>query len=322
MRRAAIGVIVGSAALWLMFRGVNRVELQAALKGVDPWLTLVALALNVGAMLVMIVRWQVFLAATGQPVPFGPAFRAMVVGQMANILVPFRLGEVVRVHALSQRAGVLRTEVLVTIAVEKLLDATLFGGSLLLVGALALPAVRSVRPSLTFFMSAALLGLIAWALSSNARPVVRGLTAALNLLPGRISRFTTERLRRVIAGVAALRTPRTGAKVAALSVAMIVLSTLTNYLLFRAFHLDLSIMAAFILLLLLKAASVPPSLPGKLGTVNFVTAFALALYGVSEPVAIGYAVVLYVITMLPKILIGMLYVADRSLWQRSPLEAS
>lgn len=322
IRQAAIGVIVGSAALWLMFRGVDRVQLQAALKGVDPWLTCGALALNIGALLVMTLRWQVFLAATGQAVSFGPAFRAMVVGQMVNILVPLRLGEIVRVHALSQRAGLPRTEILVTIAVEKLLDAVLFGGSLLLVGALALPPARTLRPSWTFVTSAALLGIIAWAISSNPRPVVRSLTSVLSILPTRINRFTTERVRRVVAGVSALRTRRTGAKVAALSVAMIVLSTLTNYLLFVAFGLNLSMMAAFTLLLLLKAASVPPSLPGKLGTVNFVTAFALALYGVSEPVAIGYAVVLYVITILPKILIGLPYVADRALWLRSPLEGS
>jgi uncharacterized protein (TIRG00374 family) len=321
-RQVAIGVVVGSVALWLTFRGVDWGELQAALKGIDPTLTFAALVLNLGALLVMIVRWQVFLSAAGQGVAFGPAFRAMVVGQMANILVPLRLGEIVRVHALSQRAGIGRTEILVTIAVEKLLDAALFGGSLLLVGALALPAVRALRPSWTFGASAILLGLLLWAISSNARPVVRGLTAMAERLPGRIGRFTAERVRRVVAGVAAVRTPRAGASVAGLSVAMVVLSTLTNYLLFRAFHLDLSLMAAFTLLLLLKAASVPPSLPGKLGTMNFVTAFALGLYGVSEPAAIGYAVVLYVITILPKILIGMLYVADRSLWLRAPAVAS
>ncbi len=316
-RQIAIGVLVGSVALWLTFGGVEWPELQAALHGVNPWLTFGALALNIGALLVMIVRWQIFLAATGQPVAFSEAFRAMVVGQMMNILIPLRLGELVRVHALSQRTSTPRTEVLVTIAVEKLLDAALFGGCLLLVGVLALaPESVAARP-MTFLLSAGLLAALVWVLGSNPRAVVSGATSALGVLPGPVSRFAIERLRRTVAGVAALRTAKTSLTVALLSVLMIALSTLTNYVLFFAFGLKLSVMAAFVLLLLLKAGNLPPSLPGKLGTVNLVTAFSLSLYGVSEPVAVGYAVVLYVVTLLPKVLLGALYAADRSLWSRS-----
>jgi hypothetical protein len=36
-------------------------------------------------------------------------------------------------------------------------------------------------------------------------------------------------------------------------------------------------------------------------------------------VAVGYAVVLYVVTLLPKVLLGALYVSDRNLWTRSSL---
>jgi len=322
VRQVAIGVLVGSVALWLTFRGVNWKELQAAVQGVNPWMTTGALALNIGALLVMIVRWQIFLAAMGQPVAFAEAFRAMVVGQMVNILVPIRLGELVRVHALSQRTSVPRTEVLLTIAVEKLLDAALFGGCLFLVGVLAVaPARVSARPT-TFLVSAGLLAVLVWVLGSNPRAVINAATLALGLLPLRASRFAIERLHRMVAGVAALRTTRTSVSVAVLSVVMIALSTLTNYVLFIAFGLELSLMAAFVLMLLLKAGNLPPSLPGKLGTVNLVTAFSLSLYGVSEPVAVGYAVVLYVVTLLPKVLIGALYASDRSLWIRPSLAGS
>jgi hypothetical protein len=321
-RQVTIGAIVGSAALWLTFRGVEWAELQAALKGVDAWLTCGALILNIAALLVMVVRWQVFLAAIGQPVSFGDAFRAMIVGQMTNILIPLRLGELVRVHALSQQTGAPRTEILVTIAVEKVLDALLFGGSLLVVTVLAIAPERvSARP-LTFVLATALLAGLVWVLRFRPGAVASASAALCRKLPDRMGSFVIERFRRLLAGVAALRTLHTTANVAALSVLMIALSVLTNYVLFLAFDLDLSMMAAFILLLLLKAGSVPPSLPGKLGTVNLVTAFALSLYGVSEPVAVGYAVVLYVVTLLPKVLIGAVYAADRSLWLRSSLAGS
>ncbi len=294
VRQWALGIVIGSIALWLTFRGVSWPELKAAVHGVNPWLAAVALTLNIGALLVMIVRWQVFLAAMGQPVAFAEAFRAMVLGQMMNILVPLRLGELVRVHALSQRAAVPRTEALVTIAVEKLLDLALFGGCLLLVGVLAVsPQDASTRP-MTFVVSAGLLAALLWLLGSHPRAVIAAAATALGMLPRRMSLFALERLRRLVDGVAALRTTRTSVNVATLSVLMLILSTLTNYVLFLAFGLRLSLMAAFVLLLLLKAGNVPPSLPGKLGTVNLVTAFCLSLYGVSEPVAVGYAVVLYV----------------------------
>lgn len=317
VRQWALGIGIGSIALWLTFRNVSLPELKAAVRVLNPWLAAVALTLNIGALLVMIVRWQVFLTAIRQPVAFAEAFRAMVLGQMINILVPLRLGEIVRVHALSQRTAVPRTEALVTIAVEKLLDLVLFGGGLLLVGVLAVaPRDVSTRP-MTFVASAALLAGLVWLLGSHPRAVITGTTTALGVLPRRVSLFALERLRRVVDGVAALRTARTSVNVAILSVLMLALSTLTNYVLFLAFGLQLSLMAAFVLLLLLKAGNLPPSLPGKLGTVNLVTAFSLSLYGVDEPVAVAYAIVLYVVTLLPKVLIGALYASDRRLWLTS-----
>jgi uncharacterized membrane protein YbhN (UPF0104 family) len=67
--------------------------------------------------------------------------------------------------------------------------------------------------------------------------------------------------------------------------------------------------AALSLLVVLQVGTVPPSLPGKVGIFHYLTVVALALFGVDRATALSYAIVLYGVALLPKILLGGVYVA-------------
>ena len=84
---------------------------------------------------------------------------------------------------------------------------------------------------------------------------------------------------------------------------------LANYLLFLAFDLHLSVWVALFLLLALQVGNIPPSSPGKVGVFEFAVIYSLALFAVPRSQALSYGLVLHVVAFLPKILLGLFYIA-------------
>ena len=82
-------------------------------------------------------------------------------------------------------------------------------------------------------------------------------------------------------------------------------SALTNYLMFRAMHLELSIGGAFLLLAALQGSFALPSSPGRLGVYHYVCVLVLTFLGVARDPALSYAVLLYVVTNGPPALLGV-----------------
>jgi uncharacterized protein (TIRG00374 family) len=67
------------------------------------------------------VRWRVLLARPPRP-GYRGTFTYLVIGYLANNILPARLGELVRAHLLGTREGVGRSRALGSIAMERVLD--------------------------------------------------------------------------------------------------------------------------------------------------------------------------------------------------------
>ncbi len=85
---------------------------------------------------------------------------------------------------------------------------------------------------------------------------------------------------------------------------MPLLAASTNYLLFVAFRLPLPLVAALLLLISLQVANTLVSVPGNLGVFHYVTVLTLGAYSVDHDAALAYAIVLYIVALVPKILAG------------------
>jgi uncharacterized membrane protein YbhN (UPF0104 family) len=123
--------------------------------------------------------------------------------------------------------------------------------------------------------------------------------------------------------VAALGTTRRGLPIAVLSLAVVALSALANYLLILAFGLTLPFQAALVLFVVLQVGAVPPSLPGRLGVFNYLTVLTLSQYGVDLSIGLSNSIALYVVAMLSKLVWGTVYLVRGDLWRemRSDLVA-
>ncbi|MGE5362429.1 MAG: lysylphosphatidylglycerol synthase transmembrane domain-containing protein [Bacteroidales bacterium] len=308
--RAAIGAVLGVGALWLTFRHVDLSALRAAIGRVDPWWTAAALVSIVVSLVLGAYRWQLLFYPEQRERRVTGLFRALVIGQAVNIVLPLRLGEIARIYALAETDPISKMQVLATLAVEKTLDLAAFGATVAIVAlAIAVPTGMTMRaPSL---LVAAALAVTLWAMARYAERVTRWVGPHLGRMSGHPHLRAAAAIERFISGLGALRSQRAGVTCAVLTIAVLVAGVTCNYLLFRAFGLDLPWIAGLFLFVLLQVGSAPPSLPGKVGIFNYVTVLALSVYSVEHEVAVAYSVVLYAVALAPKILIAGVFAIAR-----------
>ena len=110
-------------------------------------------------------------------------------------------------------------------------------------------------------------------------------------------------------GLGVLRSWQANLALGGLSLLSWTLAASTNYLLFKAFGFPLSFAAGALLLVVLQVGIAPPSLPGKLGVFHYLTVLALSFFGITHNAALTYALVLYAVALLSKVLVGGVWLA-------------
>ena len=115
-----IGVSIILLAYFLFTVDIRR--MLDALAGANYWYIIPAVGMYFVSVYFRSMRWSVMLKRL-KPVGARRLFPVVVVGYMANNIIPMRLGELVRSYYLSQREGISATSALVTVFVERIFDA-------------------------------------------------------------------------------------------------------------------------------------------------------------------------------------------------------
>jgi uncharacterized protein (TIRG00374 family) len=105
----------------LAFQGVNLRQSWAIIVGCRVPQLFLAICFFLGTLAFRSWRWRCLLAAQ-QPVSFRSCVSATCVGFLANNILPFKLGDLVRVGVLRQLEGANGARVLGTLVVERVLD--------------------------------------------------------------------------------------------------------------------------------------------------------------------------------------------------------
>lgn len=326
-RRFWVGIAVTAIFLFLFvyFFVGSFVKMAEAFKNANYLYIIPAVALYFIAVWFRTVRWQMLLMPLGR-FSVRRLFPVVVVGYMANNLLPARLGELVRAYYMREKEQVSASATLATIVLERVFD----GLALLLFIAVVfiflpmtgvsglgsedaptvLRAVPAVLTALAFVTALGLLTL--FALNPRAgRALAQGIA---RFAPARIRVRVQELVELFIGGLSALRSPRRQAGVLVLSLPVWLFEG-GMYLTFGlAFGLDnLMSSAAFILsvLFLVTAAAnlalTLPSSPGGVGPFELLAAASLVLVGVDRDLASSYALALHVVLLVPVTLLGLYY---------------
>ena len=298
-----IRLLAGVALLVFSLWGVNWGQLAASVGSVStPWF-LLALGSVVVGLCFKTMRWQLFLRNYGLNIPWRRVFEAYFVGQSANIVLPTRGGELVRLGLLSAQNPSGAPQVAATIALEKFLD--LIALSFMAVGVAAyLPIekalwVREWLLPLSGFASFALVVMIFWG------PRIWGLIQPkiLTRAPAWVRKIA-QLLDRFIESSLWLRDARRLLPAVLLTALIWVVMWGTNMLLFRSLDLELPPVAGGLVLVFIYLGLLPALMPGNIGPFYFFAQLAVQPFSISDEKALAFAILLHAIVTLPPLLVG------------------
>lgn len=309
MKRAVtwLGVLLSLGLLaWIALK----FDLAAAVDALGVadlgWLAAAA-AVYCSLFVVRGVRWAILLSPLA-PVSHATATSAFVIGFMANNVLPARLGDVARAYVLARRVQIPASGTFASVMLERIFDGLIVVGFLNVVLWVAPPEGTWIRPVALVGAAAFTGALAACLLVAFFEPqTLRLARLVLAPLPERISDRVVGLVERLARGIHSLKSPAQTARVVLLSVFVWAAEVVVYVLIARAFGLDLPTLALVLVMCVLTLGLVAPSAPGFVGVFEAMVIEALALYAVSGPEAVAFAVTLHLIHYVPGTLLGLAF---------------
>jgi glycosyltransferase 2 family protein len=257
--RAVIGIAVSAGFIVATMSQVDLTLLGEAWAAVGLVLLGTAVLIAFVEVCVRAMRWRILLRPLA-PAGFGTTLGFLVIGHLANAVLPARLGDIARALLTGTRLRASRTSVLGTIAVERVSDALLLS---LAVTAGVILGYRQLAPA------AATIGIAGLA--------VGVVTVVIVLVLGR-NRVTATRggalLRRqglrFASGASALRDPVHAAKIVLLTGVSFVLAVSVLHTVATAVGLVLPIWQSALIIAAVTLSTAIPAGPASIGTYEFV----------------------------------------------------
>lgn len=204
LARALVGLLISAVAVALVLRQVDLAAAADVLRTAAPAFVAATVACIGLDVALRALRWRGLLAPVAR-IPLPTVAASLLVGYLANNVLPARLGELVRSHHLGDRTSVSRASVLGTVVVERVVDT----GTLVAIASAAIVvlAVRGIVAS-AVLVGIALTGLLvaglALALVAHRLPFADRAVAAIGRWPAVVR--AASRLR---GGLAVAGRPRT-----------------------------------------------------------------------------------------------------------------
>lgn len=291
--RAVLGVAISVIALALVARSVDLAAAFEALRTADPrWVALLFLFLGVDVLL-RAVRWRVLLAPLAA-VSFRDTLSSLLVGYLANNVLPARLGEIVRSHDLGERTGVSRSAILGTIVIERIVDT--FVVVSIAAAAILVLSVRGVVASAVmvgFAITALLVVGVAVGIYAHRLPGADRVRAFLSRWPrvrGIISKLRT--------GLSVASDWRTMLAAIVLSIGSWSCTVLAFAAAAQAVGVEPTMGQAALLAAGTNLATAVPAGPGYVGTFELAAVAIAASVGISREPALAFAVLVHAATLL------------------------
>ncbi len=324
MRSHLRTLVVLTLALGLVVLFLYNVDLKGVVEqilGARPeWLAF-ALSTMVVNLAIRAWRWQYLLEPLGRPT-FANAFRATTVGFAASAILPARAGEVIRPYFLARRQRISATGAFATVILERLLDMFAVLGLLAMYvfflrgdvssdHAVAFEAVKWAAGTAAIVAVVAL-GVL-FALAANPARLAETLSRLERVMPSKFAGAVARVAEKFATGLGVIRKPGRLFVALVLSIPLWLCIALGIWAVAVAFRLTIPFAGSFLIVALLVVGVAVPT-PGAVG--GFHAAFkvgATTFFGAPETAAVGAAIVLHMMTVVPSLLLGLLFAAEEGL---------
>jgi uncharacterized protein (TIRG00374 family) len=307
-RRIWLGIILSLAFLGLfLFRSRGDLgEIPDAFAHANYWWVAASIPVYFAGAWFRAWRWKYLLRPLGEMRVAG-LYPIVIIGFMANNLVPARAGELVRAYVVGEREKVSKMAALGTIAVDRVFDGITLLPFLLIVGAVS--GVNSELRTIAIWMSVlfgvGLVVLVVLALSEGLSR--RAVALALRLVPARLKPQVQTLAESFLTGLHSFRSPVDMFLASATSVVSWLLEATMYYMVGLAFGLHLGFDVYLLITAGANLAIAVIATQGGVGPFEIVAQNTAIHFGVNEGVASAYAVALHALVLLPVIAAGLYF---------------
>ena len=311
-KKVLLGVLISIVFLVLAFYKANFREVWKALEQANYIYIIPNIFLLLLAMWLRAYRWK-FMVKPIKEVRTSRLFSSIMIGFMANNLLPARLGELVRAYVSGEKEKISRSASFATIVVERVFD----GFSLLFIFWLALifssfPGWVKRGANIMLIINVAAL-LILLLLEVKQEATVRFIQRVLGFLPQKVSSKASQLLVKFTSGLKVFRNWKDMLWIVLWSLAIWGITGMSNYFVLMAFNMHPPFQASFIILIFVSFAISLPSAPGYVGTFHWACVAALSLYKIPTDSAQAFSIVLWACQYFPITIIGLFYLRKEHL---------
>ena len=278
----------------------------------DPVLFSLVVLLNLFQYVIRAWRWSILVEPV-KKTALSNRLYALMIGFAANCILPARLGEIIRANTLAQREHISTSSTLGSIVVERIFD----GLTLLLFLMIGLMGTtfsdewRSVGASLRatgWFLLVAYVLLISFLVGFKvkAKLFLNLLDRLLFLVPMKFRSKIIDVVWNFSLGIAMTRKPHQWVLVVFYSLLLWFASLCQIKLVELSIHLEMPLIAPFLVMAMASFGVMIPSAPGFIGTFHLSVQYAYLFYGIGKEEGLSVAVLWHASFFFPTLILGLL----------------
>lgn len=309
-----LGFVISAIFLYFALRGVEFGEVWQVLKTAQFWWLIPGLIIYFIGVLIRTWRWQ-YLLKPLKKINLRVLFPIINIGYMGNNVYPARAGELLRAIVLKRHEDVSISASLATIVVERIFDAIVIMGFVVLnFGQLASIQIKGdlsrVIQNLAIwggiiFLILLLIFILIAILPTQAKKILGWVTS--KFVPGKWRKSFLGIGEKFLDGLSSLRSPRDILFMLVSTIFIWTCETVLYWSVMKTLGLSLNFMILMLINGVINLVLLIPAAPGGLGTFDAACKAMLEAYGVNSEIALGFTLVLRIVLWLPITVLGAIF---------------
>jgi len=308
-----VGIIISVGILYAAFYRIDFRLLLKNLQGAN-YLYLFPIVLIIFVnMALRAVRWG-YLLRPIKKIGFPNLFEGILIGFMANNILPVRMGEFVRAYIIGRSERIKKSASFATVMVERLFD----GLTVLALLVAVLLFIHLPSENIYFKKALQMGGYITLAIygftfailviiKTQTRWLLKFVLFFTRPFPSRVAKNGISTIKSFKEGLVSVESSKTMLISFLYSLVIWGVFAYSIYLMGLSFGLKLSVSATAMVLLAICLAMMIPSTPGYIGPYHASVAYALVLYNIPLEKALSFSLVFHAANYIPITLVGFLY---------------
>jgi len=297
------GSTISLVFIILLLWNIDGTAIIKTISEINYYLIVPAVIIQLMSYWVRGVRWHHMLINISET-KVTNLFPIICISYMANNVLPFRVGELVRAYLLDKKEKISKTSALSSILLERIFD----GLTLLLIlgiAALLFPFPIWVKQigliTLVTFLCVLLFLISLLFFDIQTIAIVRKVTQKL-------SPSTRRKIDMIIVnfleGIEVVKKPGKLVRIIGLSVMVWCMEGILFIAIAEAFDFNSIVYLAMFTMVLVNLGIMIPSSPGYIGTFEFFCVRALSVFNITKEIALSYALILRVFQYIPITILG------------------